>query len=117
MTGTGDETGAICLADVCPTLRAAVEAAASPGGPTRSHCPLGDYQLTQRQLLLNSDVTIAGAGARTTAIRGNPNAFRVVEVTTGRTVAINGVTLRDGRATDENTPTSSPAGWCSTTAP
>ena len=105
VTGTGDDIGATCFADVCPTLRAAVEAAASPGGPHTISLPAGTYQLTQRQLLLNSDVTIAGAGARTTAIRGNPEAFRVVEVTTGRTVAINGVTLRDGRATDENTPT------------
>src|SRR5215207_1824644 len=102
VTGTGDEVGATCFADVCPTLRAAVDAAASPGGPHTISLPAATYQLTQGQLLLNSSVTIIGAGARTTAIRGNPNSFRVLEVQAGRTVAITGVTMRDGLATDEN---------------
>jgi len=83
VTGTGDDIGATCFADVCPTLRAAVEAAASPGGPHTISLPAGTYQLTQRQLLLNSNVTIAGAGARTTAIRGNPEAFARTAIDAG----------------------------------
>src|SRR5262245_56822359 len=96
VTGFGDDTGAICFADVCPTLRAAVTAAASPGGPHTISLPAGDYQLTQGQLFINSSVTIVGGGARTTTVRGNPNAFRVLEVQAGRTVSVSGVTLRDG---------------------
>ena len=72
--------------------------------------PAGDFQLSQGQVLIDTDVTIAGAGARNTTIRGNANAFRAFEVAAGVTASITGVTLNGGRGTAAEHAASSPAG-------
>jgi hypothetical protein len=96
--GTEDSVGAACEGVECESLRAAVTAAALSAGPDAIRLGDGVFQLEQGQLVVGSDVTILGAGARQTTIRGNPNLFRVLEVPVGPTVSISGATLRDGRA-------------------
>ncbi|MDA0171763.1 hypothetical protein OJ998_21865 [Solirubrobacter taibaiensis] len=96
----GDLQGAGCDGDGrCESIRAAVSASALTLGADTIVVPGGDFQLAQGQVLINTDVTIAGAGARNTAIRGNVNAFRAFEVAAGVTASITGVTLRGGRGT------------------
>lgn len=60
--------------------------------------PAGTYTLTKGQLNVTKTVTIAGAGASTTAISGN-KASRIFEVLTdGVSLTISGVTLSEGVA-------------------
>jgi hypothetical protein len=96
--GTDDPLGASCSGLECESLRAAVDAAAFSVGEDTIVLEGDDYQLEQGQLVIGTDVKIDGAGARFTTIRGNPQSFRVLEVAAGATVAVSGVTLRDGYA-------------------
>ncbi|WP_147447735.1 Ig-like domain-containing protein [Solirubrobacter pauli] len=105
VTTFGDDPSDACSGTSCRSIRAAVAAAALSTGPDTVRVPSGDYQLAQGQILLTSDVTIEGDGARTTIVRGNASAFRAFEVPTGVTASITGVSLVGGRATDENSPT------------
>jgi hypothetical protein len=102
VTGAGDAETASCSGTDCSSIRAAVAAAALSAGPDTVLVPPGDYQLAQGQLVLGSDVTLTGGGARVTTIRGNPSTFRVLEVSAGVTAAVAGVTLRDGWALFDN---------------
>ncbi len=95
---SGDAVSATCAGTDCQSLRAAVAAAGLSAGPDTIVIPSGDYQLVQDQIILGSDVSIVGAGARTTTVHGNVNAFRAFEVPAGVTASITGVTLAGGRA-------------------
>jgi CSLREA domain-containing protein len=97
---------------VC-TLRAAVEETSALGGTNTINVPAGTYVLTvtatcdfDTQVALcvtgTPTLTLAGAGAATTIIDGNatsnpPNGFgRVLDIPTGATVTVSGVTITDG---------------------
>ena len=96
----GDLQGAGCDGEGrCESIRAAVSASALTLEADTIVVPGGDFQLSQGQVLINTDVTIAGSGARNTTIRGNVNAFRAFEVAAGVTASITGVTLNGGRGT------------------
>jgi hypothetical protein len=90
VTRFDDPAGAgACPADC--SLRQAVAAVATGGAVA---IPPGRYSLAG-QLLIAQDVTIAGAGARTTSIV-QTSSGRVIEVGSG-TVVISGVTITGGR--------------------
>ena len=55
----------------------------------------GTITLSGSELFLNKDLTIAGPGASQIAISGN-NAVRVLEVASGVTVSISGLTIENG---------------------
>ena len=60
--------------------------------------PAGTYTLTSGELVIEKELTIAGAGAAVTTIRSG-GVFRVVKAMgQGFEVAISGVTIRDGQA-------------------
>jgi hypothetical protein len=106
--GTADTpSGAPCSLDVCPSIRAALSAAGQSVGADTIVIGPGDYQLDQGKLLIDTPVTLAGAGARSTIVRGRA-AFRVVEVAAGVEATITGLTLRDGTA--DNTSSFRPGG-------
>jgi uncharacterized repeat protein (TIGR01451 family) len=87
-TGTGD----------C-TLRAAIEQAnALAGYDTISFSVGGTITLTD-QLGINSSLLISGPGAGSLSISGD-NSSRVITASSGITVTIIGVTIREGSATD-----------------
>ena len=73
VTGTTDVTGS-CSGTSCTTIRAALAAAQfqSPVADTIV-IPAGDYQLSMGQLDVDTPVTIVGAGARATIVRGTVN--------------------------------------------
>ena len=100
VTAGGDEVSAVCAGTDCPTLRAAVAAAAGNPGTDAIQLPAQPVQLTQGQITIASDVDLSGAGARVSSVAGDSNAFRVLQVSPGATVTVTGVTLRDGYATE-----------------
>src|SRR5690242_20298878 len=80
VSGTGDTASdAPCSLDTCPSIRAAITAAGNSVGPDTIVVRAGDYQLDHGELLVDNPVTITGAGARTTIVRGTAS-YRVVEV-------------------------------------
>ena len=109
VTGTADNSG-LCEGTTCASIRQALASAAANPGPDVITVPGGDYQLQSGQLTADSPVTIVGAGARSTTVRGNRQAFRVLLVPAGADVSITGMTLRDGRADDVGNPTFYPGG-------
>jgi len=83
------------LANAGPgTLRAALETA--PSGSTIA-VPAGTIALASPSLTTSQSVTIVGAGAAATIISGS-GATRVLSVTGSPTVTVEGLTIRDGRA-------------------
>ena len=78
------------------SLRDALTAANTAGGTNTVVVPSGIYILTQGQLpqINNTNLTLTGAGARSTAINGN-GASRIFDFTAG-TIALSGVTVTDG---------------------
>ena len=88
---TGDSGG-------CPgacTLRDAI--ATAMAGDTIDFTVTGAILLTTGELLVVKNLTITGPGANQLAVDGN-NASRVMQLTTGITVAISGLTIRNGRS-------------------
>src|SRR3954451_19876289 len=108
VTSTADN-GGTCEGTSCTSIRQALASAAANPGRDFITVPEGDYQL-QSQLTADSPVSIVGAGARNTTVRGNRQAFRVLLVPAGADVSILGMTLRDGRADDAGNPTFFPGG-------
>jgi hypothetical protein len=89
------------------TLRAAIQNANLLGGPVQINLPAGKYKLTVKgnnedacatgDLDITGDVTILGAGSKTTVIDAQ-NIDRVVHVQKDATASISDVTLTHGRA-------------------
>ena len=109
VTGTADN-GGTCEGTTCTSIRQALASAAANPGRDVITVPAGDYQLQSGQLTADSPVSIVGAGARSTTVYGNRQAFRVLLVPAGADVSIIGMTLRDGRADDVGNPTFYPGG-------
>jgi hypothetical protein len=57
--------------------------------------PAGTYAITTGEILLNKNVTIAGAGQAATIIRAGATGFRLFHVAKGIEATISGLTLRD----------------------
>ena len=60
---------------------------------------MGTITLTNGQLTINNHVNIIGPGPAALAVSGNDSS-RVFRMTSGRTVRISGLTIRNGRAVD-----------------
>jgi len=98
VTKTADTADGICDTDC--SLREAVAAAAS-GDTVVFSPPFNESQtitLVLGQIRLGRDLTIAGPGSDTLAIRGN-NVGRIFNIRDGAVVTLSGLTLRDGRVT------------------
>src|SRR3954453_24110561 len=101
---TADGTGS-CDGTTCTTLRAALTEAARVGGadpillPTPT--PATDFYHVTAQLPITSQVTIQGANASNTAIKGDGKSSRVFSISAGQVVTISHVTISSGAATAE----------------
>jgi hypothetical protein len=97
-TVTTTNDGGACSGTSCPSIRAALNAAAQFGGPDTIVVPAGTHQLVDQgnggELLVNSPVTIVGAGARATSVVGSGTG-RVFTVT-GSPVTIASLTMAGG---------------------
>lgn len=91
-TGAGAATVANANDSGPGSLRQAVIDAAP--GETIS-VPAGTYAITSGEILLNKNVTIAGAGQAVTIIRAGATGFRLFQVAKGVEAAFSGLTLRD----------------------
>ena len=72
----------------------------SAAGGTITFEVTGTISLTTGELVVNKDLTIQGPGADTLQIArdgGAQTPFRIFKITSGNTVEISGVTIRDGR--------------------
>ncbi|HEV7902333.1 MAG TPA: choice-of-anchor Q domain-containing protein, partial [Pyrinomonadaceae bacterium] len=80
------------------SLRDAIEQAAP--GDTINFTVTGTINLTSDALTINKDLTISGPGADTLSVERNPKApdFKIFTVERGATVAIYGLSIRQGRA-------------------
>ena len=102
VTTTADGNDGECNRDC--TLREAVSLA-TPGQTTSINVPAGVYRLTQGPLVLGNNVLLIGAGlvggqgagARTTIIDARGNS-RVIQVPSGSSSIIAGLTLKGGAA-------------------
>lgn len=61
--------------------------------------PAGTYALTSGEILLNKNVTIAGAGQAATIIRAGTDGLRLFNVAKGVAASFSSLTLRDARLT------------------
>ena len=95
VTSTAD-VGGECTAEQC-TIRQALGSAASNPGPDVVIIPAGTYTLAQGALAIGSEVTLRGAGARTTTIVAG-SAARAVEIT-DTTAALTSLTISGGTTT------------------
>ena len=91
----------VCDADpVAPglqcTLRAAIQQAVTPPEQDMINLPAGTYTLNSpNELMVTSPVIVDGAGAASTIIRQQING-RVIRVTSGQSLDLRDVTVRDG---------------------
>jgi hypothetical protein len=99
---TDDNAGATACtaaANDC-SLRGAIIAAGTSAGPDTINLPAGTYTLSGSALILDSEITLQGAGAASTIIQADasPTAalYRVMIVTTSGVVTLSGVTVRHG---------------------
>ncbi len=79
------------------SLRSSIQYATP--GDTINFSVTGQITLTNGQILITKNVTIAGPGPETLAISGN-NHSRVFEISPAITVNISGLTIRDGHPAD-----------------
>lgn len=98
VTTRADSSDGSCTASKCSLRDAMTQVNTDPGTSDTIVLPAGTYTLSGTELpaITNSSVnlTIAGAGTRTTTISGNA-ASRIFEIDDG-TVSISGVTVTDG---------------------
>lgn len=80
----------------CSLRDAITFANANPG--TTLQLLTGTYTLTVGQLAVTANITLTGAGASSTIIDGN-RGTRIFDISSGATMAINGMTLQHGSAT------------------
>jgi CSLREA domain-containing protein len=92
VTTATDEADGSCLDGDC-SLRDAI--ASANAGDTVA-VPAGNYLLVLGQIVIPRDISIAGAGARSTILQGNGSA-RHFQVPSARTVTISGLALTAGR--------------------
>ena len=97
---TNADVSGVCDGTACTSIRQALTSAFGNPGRDTIVVPEGTYDLTLGALQISSEVTLAGAGARTTSIVGNENRqSRVLEINS-TSASVSGVTLRGGSATD-----------------
>ena len=89
-----DSGNGVCNDGEC-TLRDAV---ISAGAAATITLPAGRYRLDDRELVLEGDFNIEGAGARSTVIEGDPEA-RVVYVEPGSDITVTSVSVSRGSTT------------------
>ncbi len=106
VVGTGDATPAPECTQIqpglhqCPTFRSAVNATSGGDGHAIG-LPTGTIQLTEGQLIVDTDVTIAGNGARATTVDAGQNS-RVFMIAGGASVSMANFTIANGNVnTDE----------------
>ena len=75
VTTTEDAPG-VCVDGACTTLRAALDTAAGTAETDTIQLPAGDYALSG-ELAVPGGVTLTGASARTTTVRGDGRVFNV----------------------------------------
>jgi hypothetical protein len=95
VTTTADAPG-VCADGACPTLRAALDTSAGTPEADSVQLPAGDYALTS-DLPVPAGVTITGASARTTTLRGA--ALDVTGDVSIAHVTIGGGVVNDGALT------------------
>jgi hypothetical protein len=102
VTTTADDTGS-CNGTSCATIRQALAAAEGLDGPDTIVMPAGDYALTGGVLIVDSPVTIVGAGMGATTVRGT-DVFpdRVFAINQPVAVTISNLTMADGVANGFN---------------
>src|SRR4051794_2645977 len=93
--GSSDSTAA-CTGTSCPSLRAAIAAAANTRLADVINVPAGTININN-DLAVASDVTIVGTSARTNVIDGGAK-YRGLRVTAGATVTFSHFTIRNGAA-------------------
>jgi hypothetical protein len=102
VTGPTDVTGT-CAATQCASIRQALAAAGLSDGPDRIEIPPGDYLLTQGRLNVDSEVTLVGAGARSTTLRADPQTGdRVFYVNAVAVATISHLTMSGGAGADSS---------------
>lgn len=80
------------------SLRQAIlDANAADGADTITFAVTGTIVLTSGQLTIDDDLTLDGPGAALLAVSGNESS-RVLEITAGTTVTVDGLTIADGSA-------------------
>jgi CSLREA domain-containing protein len=101
---TNDSSDGGSCATTC-SLRDALTAANTAGGTNTIVVPSGIYVLTQGQLpqINNTNLTLTGAGARSTTINGD-GASRIFDFTGNDTIAVSRVTVTDGLNTGGSQP-------------
>ena len=82
-------------------LRSAVNAASGGGGPHAIGLPTGTIQLTAGQLILDTDLTIAGNGARATTVDAGQNS-RVFMIAGGASVSMANFTVANGNVNNDD---------------
>jgi hypothetical protein len=94
VTGTGDAAGICDRSNNCPSLRAALAAANAAPETDLINVPAGVINIGS-DLVVSTQVQIAGASARTTIIDGNAKA-RGFRVTDAGVLQLGNVTVRNG---------------------
>jgi len=97
VTTLDDENGTCETGSGC-SLREAI-AAANPGEKI-GFSVTGTIILTNGELAINKNLTIAGPGADSLTISGN-DSYRVFNIASSKAVTITGITIRDGNVSDD----------------
>jgi CSLREA domain-containing protein len=96
LTTDPDNTTGSCATNGPCSLREAINAAGN--GDTVS-VPAGEYDLTRSDLLtIATNITLSGAGAGTTTVKQTNTGRNVINVSSGLTVTIQGVTITGGHS-------------------
>jgi hypothetical protein len=102
VTGTGDSASAPGCTEIqptmhqCPMFRSAVNEVSEAGGDGHViGLPTGTLELTQGQLIVDTDVTIAGNGARATTVDAGLRS-RVFMIASGASVSMTNFTVANG---------------------
>jgi len=77
------------------SIRAAVQEANALGGPDEVRVPPGNYPITQVHLQITSSLRLVGTGGarQTTLTAGAPSVNRILQITGGGTVTVEGLTF------------------------
>jgi hypothetical protein len=106
VTGTGDATPAPVCTQIqpglhhCPTFRSAVNATSGGDGHAIG-LPTGTIELTEGQLIIDTDVTIAGNGARATTVDAGHDS-RVFMIAGAASVSMANFTVANGNVNTDD---------------